>query len=626
VAAAGAIVAYLRRTNADLLNLLSGFHTESDGRFLVLDAVTRRNLDLLRSARSGSARGGLLAVLDRTHTPMGGRLLRRTLGQPLVDIEAIEQRLDAVAALAADGMLRRRLTSLIDRVSDAERLTGRVAQGTATPRDCLALAATLRRVPALSEVIAQSPALVSIAADLDCASDCASLIERAVSDEEDRLVRRGYDPAIDALLDAAESAQHDLLQLEARERERTGIRSLKVGYTRVFGYYIELTRPNVKHAPADYHHKQTLANAERYVTPALRECEAAIVAAQERTTELEREVYATVLRTLAAERDRLLRTAAALASLDVLIALADVAAANGWTRPAIDSTGRLEIRGGRHPVVEERLNPGEFIANDCTLDADGCQIALVTGPNMAGKSTYLRQIALCVLLAQIGSFVPAAAARIGIVDRIFTRIGAQDDIAAGASTFMVEMVETAAILRHATPRSLVLLDEVGRGTSTDDGLAIAQAVIEYLHHHLGSRTLFATHFHELTSLTSSLPRLRTFNVSAVEEAGRLIFLHRVLPGASDRSYGVQVARLAGVPPLVAARAEQLLRQTQPRRTVNEARADGGSLIEELASLDVLRLSPLEALARLQELHERAGSMASAKDGVAVLAHAAAAYG
>ena len=619
VAAAGAVLAYLERTSPDLLNLLTGFHTDTLSRYLTLDSQSRRNLDLLRSARRGSTQGGLLALLDRTHTAMGGRLLRRFLSQPLLDLDAINARLDAVAALAADGPRRRRLASAIERLGDAERLTGRIAQGTAGARECRALAAVLRRVPLLLQEIEPVPALATVAADLDPVTEAADLIDRAVSEEEGRLIRRGFDAHLDGLLDSLGAARRTLLDLERQERERTGIRSLKVGYTKVFGYYIEVTRPNLKLVPKDYRHKQTLAAAERFVTPELRECEAGILQGEERAANLEQELFARVLQDLAGCSARLLRTAASVALLDVYLALAEVAVAHGYVRPRLDESLRLELNGGRHPVVEISLGAGEFIANDCLLDGDECQIALVTGPNMAGKSTYLRQIALCTILAQMGSFVPARAARIGLVDRIFTRIGAQDDISAGASTFLVEMIETAAILRHATRHSLVLLDEVGRGTGTQDGLAIAQAVIEYLHHHVGARTLFATHFHELIALSGPLPRLRTFNVAATEEAGRLVFLHRVQPGGSDRSYGVQVARLAGIPPVVAARAEELLRNQGRRQEAAGSRsAEGGvqceasgasqaaaGLAAELASLDVMRMSPLEAMAQLSELQQRA---------------------
>jgi DNA mismatch repair protein MutS len=607
-AAAGAIVSYLQRTNPRLLNLLTGLSTYTTARYLALDPATRAHLELLRGGRGDRGRGGLLALLDQTKTAMGGRLLRRWLSQPLLDLAAIEERLDAVAALVGDAARRRRLIAAIARVADLERLAGRIAQGSATPRECRLLAASLRLVPGIKAALEPLPALAAVAAALDPLDDVASLIERAIAEDGGGLIRRGFDAEIDRLLDAADRAQQTLLRLEQRERERTGIRSLKVGYTRVYGYYLEVTRPNLPLVPKDYHHKQTLANAERFVTQELRDCEDAIAAAQEQVAELEQRLYADVLRRIAAENARLQAVARALAQLDVYLALAEVATTHGWTRPRLDDSCSLDIADGRHPVVESRLPPGEFVANDCTLDPDGCQIALVTGPNMAGKSTYLRQVALCVVLAQMGSFVPARAARIGIVDRIFTRIGAQDDIAAGASTFMVEMIETATILRHATRRSLVLLDEVGRGTSTRDGRAIARAVLEYLHHHVGARTLFATHFHELAGLAESLPRLRAFNVSAIEDAGRLVFLHRLQPGACDRSYGVQVARLAGVPPAVIARAEQLLRQQDDTETPRDLPDGAARLLAELAALDVLRMPPLEAQARLHELRERARAL------------------
>ncbi|MGI8553451.1 MAG: DNA mismatch repair protein MutS [Dehalococcoidia bacterium] len=615
VAAAGAVVAYLERTAPELLNLLSGFQTYTASHYLALDPQTRRDLDLLRGARSGSVRGGLLAVLDQTATAMGSRLLRRFLGQPLLDVAAIEARLDAVSALVADAPRRRRLRTAIERLADAERLTGRICQGTATARDLHALTIVLRRVPTLLQELDALPALQALASELDPLPEAVDLIERAITDADGRLIRHGFHAELDALLNSVQSAQRTLLDLERQERERTGIRSLKVGYTRVFGYYIEITRPNLHLVPSEYRHKQTLANATRFTTPELRAFEEIILHAEEGAAELEEQIFAGILRELAGRSGRLLRTAAAIALLDVYLSLAEVAVRRGYVRPQLDGSLSIEINAGRHPVVENVLPAGDFIANDCALDGNGCQIALITGPNMAGKSTYLRQIALCTILAQIGSFVPASAARIGVVDRIFTRIGAQDDISAGHSTFLIEMIETATILRHATRRSLVLLDEVGRGTGTQDGLAIAQAVVEFLHHHVGARTLFATHFHELIQLSESLPRLRAFNVAAVEEAGRLIFLHRVQPGGSDRSYGVQVARLAGIPPIVAARAEELLRNADRQRPAdsyisNSEPLQAPGFAAELAALDVLRMSPLEAQARLFELQQQAERLQS----------------
>ncbi|HZU08023.1 MAG TPA: DNA mismatch repair protein MutS [Chloroflexota bacterium] len=564
IGAAGAVLAYLEETNPALLPLLTGLRTYSTDAYMALDAHTRRNLELLRSARTGSPEGSLLAVLDVTRTPMGGRLLRRWLGQPLLDVAAITARQEAVAAFVEARALRAELLASLNGIGDLERLTSRALQGVATPRELLALREILLAVAPLRERLAGLAPLAAVAEALDPCADVADEIGRAVADDaEGRLIRPGYDAARDELVASIADTRRWLAELEGVERERTGIRSLKVGYNQVFGYYIEVTHPNRDRVPPDYIRKQTLANAERYITPQLKEAEARILHAEERIEAVERALFAQLLSRIGAQAPRLLRTADALAQLDVYLALAEVADRRGYVRPEVHTGDDLLIEGGRHPVVEAALGPEAFIPNDCQLGGDGPRIALVTGPNMAGKSTYLRQVALIVLMAQVGSFVPARRARIGIVDRIFTRIGAQDDLAAGASTFMVEMEETAAILRHATPRSLVVLDEIGRGTSTQDGLAIARAVIEYLHDRVGARGLFATHFHELIELAAHLPRLCNLHTAVREENGQVVFLHRVLPGGSDRSYGLHVARLAGLPAEVLERAAALLAAAEP---------------------------------------------------------------
>jgi DNA mismatch repair protein MutS len=576
VGAAGAILAYLEETNPALLPLLRGLRAYSTAAYMALDPHTRRNLELTRGARSGTVEGSLLAVLDATQTPMGGRLLRRFLGQPLLDLAAIQARQAAVCALVERRPVRTDVLARLGHVGDLERLTSRALQGVANARDLLALRALLLAVGPLRELVADltprsSEALPSDAVDdarsglgvlreaLDPCPDVADEIERAVADGDDgRLIRSGYDAARDELVAAIADTRRWLAELETAERARTGIRGLKVGYNQVFGYYLEVTHPHRDKVPADYVRKQTLANAERFITPQLKEAEARILHAEERITAVERALFAALLGRIGAHAPRLLRTADALAHLDVSAALAEVADRNGYVCPELHAGDELVIEAGRHPVVEAALGPEQFVANDCHLGGDGPRVALLTGPNMAGKSTYLRQIALIMLLAQIGSFVPARRARLGLVDRIFTRIGAQDDLAAGASTFMVEMVETAAILRHATPRSLVVLDEIGRGTSTEDGLVIARAVVEYLHDEVGARSLFATHYHELIALAAGLPHLRNLHTAVCEERGEVVFLHRVVPGGADRSYGLHVARLAGLPDPVLARAGALL--------------------------------------------------------------------
>jgi DNA mismatch repair protein MutS len=591
VGAAGAIVSYLEENNSRLLPTLTGLRTYSTAGGMALDGHTRRNLELLRNARTGKIEGSLLHVLDRTRTPMGGRLLRRWIASPLLDLDEINRRLDSIERYVAADARRAQVRAVLGRVGDLERQVARAVQGVATPRELLDLAESLRAC-----------AKLPIEQTLDCCPDLVDLIVRAIAPPHSgRRIKPGYDPELDALIQSIARARRSVAELEAVERRRTGIKSLKVGYNKVFGYYIEVTRPNLSHVPADFQRKQTLVSAERFVTPELKEFEAEINRGEERVAALEADAYAGVLRRIAEAAPRLRRLARAVGHLDVVAALADVARQRGYCRPTLDRGDGLCIRGARHPVVEASLEPGQFIPNDCQLGADGCQVMVLTGPNMAGKSTYLREVALVVLMAQMGSFVPASAARIGLVDRIFTRVGAQDDIAAGASTFMVEMMEAAAILRHATPRSLVVLDEIGRGTSTFDGLAIARAVVEDIHDRVGARTLFATHFHELARLAGELERVAVFNVAVAEEGDGVVFLRKVVPGAADRSYGIHVARLAGLPTNVTRRAEQILRELEDDGAAKRAPLDA-----DLLGLDVRTLSPLDALNAIWRLHKRAG--------------------
>jgi DNA mismatch repair protein MutS len=463
-----------------------------------------------------------------------------------------------------------------------------------------------------------APALWPYLAELDPCPDLIELLDRAIAPPgSGRTVRPGYDPELDRLVESMTSGRRQVAQLEAAERQRTGIRSLKVGFNKVFGYYLEVTRPNLALVPREYQRRQTLAAAERFVTPDLKEVERRILSAEERVAEVERDVYQAILAQVSGSAATLRRLGRAVAHLDVFAALAEVASASGWCRPRLtegDVSGLcLEIRGGRHPVVEARLEPGAFIANDCQLDCADRQVLLLTGPNMAGKSTYLRQVAVIVLLAQIGAFVPAEAATIGLVDRIFTRVGAQDDIAGGASTFMVEMTEMAAILRHATRRSLLVLDEVGRGTSTEDGLAIARAIVEDVYTRLGARTLFATHFRELAAVAADLPRLAVFHTAVAEEQGQVVFLRRVEPGAADRSYGIHVARLAGLPETVTDRAQAILREEERVRIVNSSAPVARQPLDcapsqverALLDIDLAITTPLEALNHLASLQQRA---------------------
>ncbi|MDE3230621.1 MAG: DNA mismatch repair protein MutS, partial [Chloroflexota bacterium] len=542
--------------------------------YVELDGRVWRALEALTPARTeavgqpGQTGATLLGVLDATRTPMGARLLRRTLLHPLRDRAALEARLDVVAELVERVSLRQRLGALLDGLGDLERQAARVTQGAAVPRELFALASGLARTPAVSAALVDCAAIEmgEARAALDPCDDVRELILRAVADPSEatgRRLRPGYSTELDQIVDAASATRHWIAALEGVERERTGIRSLKVGYNKVFGYYIEVTRPNLARVTDDYQRRQTIATGERFVTAELKEREAQALHAEERIAALEGELYAALLAELGRAHQRLRRTVGALARLDLWLSLAEVAVARRYTRPELADDSGLEIIGGRHPVIEATLDGVEFIANDTRLDDLGAtdeptRAMLLTGPNMAGKSTYLRQVALITLMAQVGSFVPAQRARIGLVDRIFARVGAEDDLARGLSTFMLEMVETAFILRHATERSLVVLDEVGRGTSSADGLAIAQAVIERLCAVTGARTLFATHYHELARLAEALPRLDAFRMEVTERDGQAIFLRRVVPGASEQSYGVQVARMAGLPADVTERAATLL--------------------------------------------------------------------
>ncbi len=626
IRAAGALLQYLQDTQQNLLRQIRALRTYSTGHYMTLDPQTRRNLELTANTLTGETTYSLLWVLDQTRTPMGARLLRRWLNQPLLDIAAINARLDAVERFVRDTALRTALRDLLAGMRDIERTTSRILSGIAGPRELLGLRSSLEKVPAICALLA--PVLTEPSPVLplpDPCSEVADLIGRAISEEAPAtlaaggVIRSGFSRELDQIVSASREAREWIASLEEKERKRTGIRTLKVGYNKVFGYYIEVTRALEKMVPPEYIRKQTLVNAERYVTPELKEYEAIVLGAQERMAEIESRLYRQVLLEIAANADRLLSTADALARLDVCAALAEVAVRNRYVRPVLNEGEVISIKAGRHPVVELTLKDEPFIPNDIHLDCRDAQLIVLTGPNMSGKSTFLRQVALIVLMAQIGSFVPAESAEIGLVDRIFTRVGAQDDIATGRSTFMVEMTETANILHHATRRSLIVLDEIGRGTSTYDGLAIARAVLEYIHNHprLGARTIFATHYHELTEMAQVLPRVRNFNVAVAEEGGRVVFLRKIVPGGADRSYGIHVAQLAGLPGGVIHRAEEVLvllektRQKEERRealrqvtVVRQLPLFGpgpSRVVEELKRIRVEELTPLEAINKLYEL-------------------------
>ncbi|MEP6752950.1 MAG: DNA mismatch repair protein MutS [Candidatus Dormiibacterota bacterium] len=612
VGAAGVVLDYLKQNQNAVAQGAFSVRTYSPDATMPLDQATVRNLEL----------PAVVSLIDRTRTPIGARRLRAWIGAPLRDVEAIELRLGAVDELASSPTLRTELAATLKEVGDLERLVSRAAQGRASARELVALRSSLEAIPALQEALAGCGALAmrALAAEINGAPALAEELRLGLVEDPPALsraggaIRRGYDGELDGIVEASRSARDWIAGLEAAERARTGIRSLKVGFNKVFGYYIEISNANSAALPADYIRKQTLTGAERYLTSELKEMEAVVLTAQDRIVARELEILVQ-LGARVAESSVVLRAGAqAIGAADALLSLAIAAADLGWRRPEVNAGLRLSINGGRHPLVENSLPAGVFVANDLELDPTSEQITILTGPNMAGKSTYLRQAAVIVLLAQCGSFVPADRAVVGLADRIFTRIGAHDDITAGMSTFMVEMTETAYILNHATRASLVILDEVGRGTSTYDGLSIAQSVVEHLHEspRLGCRTLFATHYHELTALAESLPRVRNQRVEVLEEGESVRFLHRVVPGGADRSYGIHVAALAGLPSGVIARARQVLAELEKQRPLEPPDQQLGLPIEmapdllrkELEEIEPDSLSPLEALQKLYELRSR----------------------
>jgi DNA mismatch repair protein MutS len=637
IRAAGAVLAYVQETQKDLLQQLTALETYHTNNFMTLDPYTRRNLELFESGRNGSVKGSLLWVLDHTRSPMGGRLLRRWIGQPLLDMSILEQRQQTIAELISTPLLQAQLADALKKVGDLERLANRVRQRLATPRDLVALASGLRaaasiRASLLTEAEGQLPALSHLLQRLADNDDIVTLIERTIVDEppisitEGGIIRAGFSSELDQLRDASQNGKQWIAEMEQRERKRTGINNLKVGYNRATGYYIEVSKSNANRVPADYLRRQTLTSSERFITPDLKEYETLVLNAQDRVNKMENEFFIQLRSDIAMHAsERILDTAHTLAEIDVYLSLAEVAVKNNYCRPQINDGDTIHIVAGRHPVVEQAQNDTPFIANDVNLSNNEAQIIIITGPNMAGKSTYLRQVALIILLAQIGSYVPAESATIGLVDRIFTRIGAQDDLATGQSTFMVEMVETANILHHATPRSLIILDEIGRGTSTYDGLAIARAVVEYLHNNKrsGARTLFATHYHELVEVAKLLPRIRCMNVAVTEEGGNVVFLRKIIPGGADRSYGIHVAQLAGIPRPVIHRAQEILEELERKGEAKARRkamrditmpaawqmtllaAEAHPLVEEIKSLSIDELTPMEAISKLYELQQKA---------------------
>ena len=619
--AAGTILQYLKETQADSLKNLTSLRTYSLSEFMTLDSASRRNLELTETL-SGQRTGSLLHVVDHTVTPMGKRMLYQWISQPLLDINKINKRLDSVEYFVDQSLDRAELRVVLKPIVDIERLTNRITAGYAQPRDLVALRETLQKLPEIRQIVEIEKKQEKSLPSIQVQDNILQLLDIALADDPPAttqnigIIRRGYSSELDEVTDASQHARDWIANLESLERERLGIKSLKVGYNKVFGYYIEISRGAVDKAPDEYIRKQTLVNAERYITPEMKEYENLVLNAEERIREIELRLFKVLCVKIGKSVQNLLAVGSALAELDVLSALGEAAAHGGYSRPKVREDAELDIREGRHPVVEQLSQSERYVPNDVTFE-NGEIIRIITGPNMSGKSTYLRQTALIVLMAQMGSFVPAASAKIGLVDRIFTRIGAQDEIHAGQSTFMVEMIEAANILHHATERSLLILDEIGRGTSTYDGVAIAWAMVEYVHNHpqLRAKTLFATHYHELTQMAELLPGVRNYNVSVSEENNKIVFLHKIVPGGADKSYGIHVAQLAGMPAPLIQRANVIMSNLEDSSgkaiKINPNAPQQGALfpetnplLDELKEINVDGLSPIEALNKLFEWQKK----------------------
>ncbi|RST80475.1 DNA mismatch repair protein MutS [Blautia sp. SG-772] len=643
VIAVGSLFRYLLDTQKNTMEHMNKIIPYTTDRYMVIDSSSRRNLELVETLREKQKRGSLLWVLDKTKTAMGARMLRSFVEQPLIDADAINERLDAVTELNMQAMLREEIREYLNPVYDLERLVSRISYRSANPRDLLAFKMSLEMIPHIKNLLANftSPLLVRINEQMDGLEDLYTLLEDSITEDpplavkEGGIIREGYNEQVDTYRNSKTQGKSWLAQLEAEEKEKTGIRNLKIKYNKVFGYYLEVTNSFKDLVPEYYTRKQTLTNAERYITPKLKELEDMILGAEDKLFALEYDLFCQVREELAAQIPRIQETAKAIAQLDVYASLSVVAQRNNYVRPTVNTKGVIDIKNGRHPVVEKMINNDMFIANDTYLDNGSKRVSVITGPNMAGKSTYMRQTALIVLMAQIGSFVPAEKAKIGVVDRIFTRVGASDDLASGQSTFMVEMTEVANILRNATAKSLLILDEIGRGTSTFDGLSIAWAVIEHISNTklLGAKTLFATHYHELTELEGKIPGVNNYCIAVKERGDDIVFLRKIVKGGADKSYGIQVAKLAGVPDSVLDRAKELVdelvhtditstfkdlaensRKTKPKAVhYDEVDLEQISLfdtvqdqdiIEELKNLDITMLTPMDAMNTLYRLQNK----------------------
>ena len=631
VGATNALFTYLLDTQKNNLDHINKIVLYSVTKYMSLDINARRNLEITEKLRDKTKKGTLLWVLDKTATAMGGRLLRNWLNNPLINVEKINKRLDAVAELKDNIILRGEISDNLKKVYDIERLAGKISYGSANGRDLISLKSSAKQLPEIKKILSQakSSMLMELYSELDTLDDVYDIIDKTIVDEppisvkEGGLIKLGYDEEIDKLKTATTDGKNWIINLEAEEREKTGIKGLKIGFNKVFGYYIEVTKSNISLVPDRYIRKQTLTGGERYITEELKNLENQILGAEEKVVNLEYNVFVEVRDKIESQIERVQKSAGIIATLDCLCSLATVAEDQNYVRPEVDNSGVLDIKDGRHPVIEKILPSGSFVQNDTYLDKDENRLAIITGPNMAGKSTYMRQVALITLMAQIGSFVPASYARIGVVDKIFTRVGASDDLSMGQSTFMVEMMEVAQILKEATANSLVILDEIGRGTSTYDGLSIAWAVAEYISdkEKCGAKTLFATHYHELTDLENKLEGVKNYSIAVKEKGEDIIFLRKIVKGGTDESYGVHVAKLAGVPQTVTKRANEILKSIERKNVLNNKKiekqekgvADGqltmfnyklAEIAHELDKVDVNELTPIDALNTLVKIKEK----------------------
>jgi len=628
-AAINALLSYLEKTQKMKLDHINHIKIYNLQKYMALDITARRNLELIERQRDKGKKGTLLWVLDKTSTSMGGRLIRKWIGEPLLDVKEINNRLEAVKELKNNSILRGELVEALKKVYDIERLVGKISYGNSNAREMNALKNSLIQIPNVKNLIkeASSEMLKDLEKSLDTCQDLAKLIDSAIVEEppitikEGGIIKQGYNDEVDEYKNASIQGKQWLLELEQKEKEQTGIKNLKIGFNKVFGYFIEVTKSNLNLVPERYIRKQTLTNGERYITEELNELESKVLGAEEKLISLEYKLFIQIRDILAQNIKRLQSTANIIATIDVLTSLAKVAEDMNYVCPIVDNSGEIYIKNGRHPVIEKMIDSGSFVANDTFLNKEQDRLSIITGPNMAGKSTYMRQVALISLMAQIGSFVPATSARIGVVDKIFTRVGASDDLSMGQSTFMVEMMEVATILREATANSLIILDEIGRGTSTYDGLSIAWAVVEHITNKekCGAKTLFATHYHELTELENKIEGVKNYSIAVKEKGEDIIFLRKIIPGGTDESYGIHVAKLAGVPQVVVKRSNEILKSLERKNMLNQKKTENkkqtegqldfynyklAEIAHEIDKININELTPIDALNTLMKIKEK----------------------